>query len=164
MHSTFHAPRIEAAWRVGSWSLREEDFKSWDSIVSDEIVDCAQAVESDFKTRDCVSLVDWLSKYNSGDIYMELNLALLGERDSYFRCVLDVAPSSITDSKNAKLKFNIADGDNLMLVDVAKLIDSPKRMVFERRPTGVRLKRLNEFEGLRRHVFGRRPDQETATN
>ena len=130
-------------------SFGEEDFKSWDCIESDKIVYCAQTIKLDFETRDRVGLVDWFSKNNSGDIYMELNLAFLGERNVYFRCVADVAPPSIGDSENAELKFNVADSDNLVLVDVAKLVDLPQGMILKGWPSRIRLKRLNNLEGFR---------------
>ena len=66
--------------------------------------------------------------------------------------MIEVAPTNIADPENSEFKFNVADGDNLMFVDVAKLIDLPQGMSFKSWPAMIRLKRLDDFESLRQYT------------
>ena len=94
-----------------------------------------------------ILLVNGFAKDDIGDLNLELNLALLGERHGYFNCMVDfvVAPPSFADAINPQGEIDIGESDHLMLIDIAKSIDLPKGVFPEGKPARIRLKR---FDGL----------------
>jgi len=132
--------------------LREEARKSWDYFESDEIIYFAESSKSNLEIGDSVRCVDWVSKYNVGDIYLELKAVLLGERNSYFNYVIEVLPEYLTNAIHSNGKLDTAKGHDLMLVDVAKFVQLPEGMTLKCCPSFVRLKRLDNAESYRRDV------------
>jgi hypothetical protein len=112
----------------------------------------AQPFPIDGVIGQCVGGVDWVAKLDSSTFDIELNFVLLGERYSYFRCVINfivpppVSHAHIMDSKS---EVNRADGNDLMFVKIRKFIDSPQRMKFDRRLTRIRLKRFDDLDRVR---------------
>ncbi len=132
---------------------REETGKTWDCIVSDEIVYAAKPLHADLEIRNGISRFDWLSKYDSGDFYIELKFVFFGERDTYFDAIIRVVPPSCGNRwSDGDFKKDMAHGNDLMLVDVTKSIQLPKGMVLERRPSFIRLKRFDDAESSRKDV------------
>ncbi len=139
---------------IGVWGLREETRESWDYVVSDEVVYGAKAIEVDLEIAHSVSSVNWLAKYDSGDIYLELKIFFFRQRDTYYHRVLEnvVISPSLRDPECSDRKLDVTQCNGAMLVDVAELIQLPKGMVLERRSTVVRLKRFDNSEGILRNV------------
>jgi hypothetical protein len=135
----------------GSVSLREERFKSWDCIVSDELVYGFETINSNLEITVHSGLLDWFAKYNSGDLYLELNLVFLGKRNCYARCVaIGVGGATrATDAIDAQPEINRTNSDNLMLVDIAKLVDLPEGVRLKRWPSRIWLKGLDDLQSFR---------------
>jgi hypothetical protein len=133
-------------------TLREEARKSWDYFKSDEIIYFAESVESHLEIRNSVCCIDWISKYNVGDIYLELKVVLFGERNSYFNYVIEVAPECLTNSIHLNGKLYAAKCHDLMLIDIAKFVQLPEGMISKSCPGFVRLKRLDNGDNFRREV------------
>ena len=114
-------------WRA----LTEKAREPWYCIISDKLVYFPQPVDGDLKVSDRVGFINWVPKQNSDDFCFEFNLALFGKIDGYFRYVIRVAPEIFADAEDAELKLNAADSDKLMLVEVAKPVDLPQRMIFK---------------------------------
>lgn len=136
------------------YSLKES-LESWDSVISDKLIYVAQPIPIDGEIGNSISRVNWISKFDSGTFNIELNFVLLGERYSYFRCVIDfVIPSPMghADLVYAKGEVDGTDWNDLMFVKICEFVDSPKRMKFERRLARVRLKRFDDLESFSGNV------------
>jgi hypothetical protein len=137
--------------------LREEGLESWDSIVSDEVVYLAQSINSNLEIRDRVSSFDWLSEYDCGNIYIKLGLVFLGQRDTHYRCVIEIAPPDRRNIEDRKLKIDASDADKLVLVHIAESIQLPEGVILKRRPSLVRLKRIdNPLHSIREFHIARK--------
>lgn len=144
--------RMEAAVMCAKGQeLREEALKSWDCIVSNKLVYGTESIKSNFEITHALGFVDWFSKYNSGDLYLEINLAFLGNRNCYARCMaIGIGRSKrSTNSKDSQSKINGTDRDDLMLINIAKLVDLPEGVVLKCWPSRIWLKRLDNLEGFR---------------
>src|SRR5437879_1635858 len=99
----------------GDVRLAEESLESWDSIISDKFIYVAEPFPVNGEIRRCIGGVDWVSKLDSCTFDIELNFILFGERNSYFRCVINfVAPRAEghADIMDAKSEVNGTDGND----------------------------------------------------
>lgn len=140
-----------AYWERGDFvlneALREEVGKSWGQIVSDELVYVLQPLKRDFEVRRRISGFNWVSKYDCGEVYIDVKFAFLGERNTYFNAMIRIAsPNSGNCGRDRDLECDVTDRDDPMLVDVAKSIQLPEGMILERRPSFIWLKRLDNGE------------------
>jgi hypothetical protein len=132
-------------------ALQEETVKSWDQIISEEVVYALQPVNSNLKVSNCIRHFDWVAKYYTGAFDIHLKFGLLGQRNVYFKSILSVAPPSVRDAgSNSHAVVEGGNGHHSMLVDVAELVELPERMVPIR--TLVRLKRFDDCESGRGNV------------
>jgi len=137
-----------------SQELSKESVESWDCIISDKFIYGLKPVNSDLEIAVRTGLLDWRSKYHSGDLYLEFYLAFLGQRNSYARgtAVGICRTPCAADVIDANSEINRTNSDNLMLVDIAKLIDLPQGVGFEIWPSRVWLKRFYDFDCIRPYV------------
>jgi hypothetical protein len=134
--------------------VREEARKFWDYFVSDEIVYGTQAVDINFEIARSVDTVDWLSEYDSGRFYIELKFVFFGEQDTYYHCILETAlvDPVLRNALRSNTEGDMTNGDESVLIDVAKFVELPQGMLLEHRPSVIRLKRFNDGERYRRDV------------
>src|SRR5271166_1169208 len=137
-----------------SYLLSEETLELRNCVISDKLVYLTQFIDRDLEGTRSIGLVDWFTENHIRDIYLEFNLALFGERNSYLHCVVDfIVPSSgITNSIDTQGKINVSNSDDLMLVDIAKFVDLPKGMTLKGRPARIRLERLDNLDCLRKYA------------
>jgi len=137
--------------------FREEGLEFWDSIVSDEVVYLAQAVHSNLEARDRIRGLDWLSEYNLGNIHIELRLVFFGQRNTHYRCVIEIASPNLRNVEDANLKLDAGDTDELVLVHIAESIQLPEGVILKRCPSLVRLKGIDSpFHGSRKFHVARK--------
>lgn len=128
--------------RVFDSALREETRKSGDYFVSNKIVYGVESLYANIKVAPGAK--DWLSEYDLSLGWLEFQIRLLGEGDSYFAGVIEVAPFPFSDSRNVKLHIDGVNGHDHMLVGNTEFIENPEEMIFERSPSVIRLQAFDD--------------------
>lgn len=128
-------------------SFREEDFKSWDHVVSDEFVYLAHPLKRNHKRID----PNWITEYYNGRSWLELKITLVGQRTSYFKAIC----SSLPTNRDRKLIRNVGilEGDESVLVGITKLVQLPEEITLKRCPVLIRLKRFDDLDGVTGNVL-----------
>jgi hypothetical protein len=132
--------------------FREEGFELWDNFISNELIYFAQPIESDFKVGHSVSGVNWHTKWDVGNFYLQLKFVFVGQRNTYQNAVLKVYTGG-QNNISVQPERNTANGDLLMLVDIGKFVQLPKGMFLTPRPVRVWLKRFDNLECVRRNAL-----------
>ncbi len=133
------------------FGLREEARKSWEHIVSDEIVYVGDVVSSEADPGICVS-----EGYANGASWVELHLTLGPKRHTHYSAIIERLQLGNSHDRGGKLEVNKGgvDGNPPVLVDVAYCVEPPQKVVCHGIPSMVRLKRFDDPDGPRWHSPG----------
>jgi hypothetical protein len=149
--------------------ILEKSRKSWDYIVSDERVYGFESCGPNLKPSP--HAIDWFSKYDLGHLWIDLHFRLRGKWFADFNAIAEIASPQVTgaNARNSEIGIDRVDGQDSVLVDLAKFIQPPERIILRKRPSVIRLKRLDDRDGNRENVFGGIPktfglSRITATN
>ena len=139
--------RESALWPYG---LREEARKSWDYVVSNEVVYFAEAREWNSK-----GAVYTPEEYAKGGFWVELHLSFGGERHVHETLIYEAMKLGVEHCfrRNAPLKLRKADWYYTMLDGVTKFVEEPQEVVFVGVPSVVRLKLSNDVECFCRNTL-----------
>ena len=123
-----------------------ESGEFWEDGASDKTVYIGECVPGNHQIG-----VPLAKLYLSGRIWIEIELVLVGEGNNYLNCIFIVKFSDngrgVGMGDEDGLGSRI-DGDDAMLVDIAKLIQLPKGMLLRRTRSFVRLKCINSSRNL----------------
>jgi hypothetical protein len=135
--------------------LLEEARKSWDYIISDEIVYGSECCEPNLEPA--ITTRDWLAEYDLHRLWFEVRSKHIGERDPYLYAVIELADRVVrrSNTDHSTLDLRLLDRQRSMLVNSAEPIENPEGMVLEPLPSVIRLKRLNYLYSIRKHVLNR---------
>jgi hypothetical protein len=126
--------------------LREEARKSWDYLVTDSLVYCAEILKRD---SDPLLLI---SEYDHGFHWLELHIRLVSEVEEYLSVIIECL---FADRLRAGGEFVISDHrmkrDMPMLVDAPQGVQNPKIIELVGIPTSVWLQRSNNTNSLLGH-------------
>ena len=131
--------------------FREEGFELWDNFISNKIVYVAEPVERNLESGNCVSCIDWISKWDVGHFYLQLQFVFVGQRNTHQNAILKIRTGR-EDNISLKPERNVSDSDLPVLVDIGKFVQLPKGMLLKPRPVSVWLKRFDDLESNRRNA------------
>lgn len=120
------------------WGTREESRKSWDHIVSNEIVYVEKSRTSEPKIA-----FPFAKFYIKGTMWCELQIFLVGQRNAYFKTVIELFNERARTSWNNDLHFSRIDRNDHVLVNVGKPVELPEGVFCVGRPSVIRLKRID---------------------
>lgn len=142
----------QRALALDVWGLREEARKSWEHATLDEVVYLCDAAIPNLER--CAGTVDWFTKYQLRDTWLEYHIVLGGERESHFKAIIEFSARSRPrgDEHVERCRVHCEDG---VLVDIAQSIQLPQGMALERCPSMVWLKRFDNSGGVGGDVCGR---------
>lgn len=134
------------------YRIREESRKVWEYCESNEIVHLGEVIEAKLETF--VSVVDCQL---SSTVWIELNFVLVGQRDSYYRAIIDLLRPDLLDSGQAELPLGnyAVSSDMPMLLNVPQLVEPPQMSRVVVVPSVIRLKRFNNVNGVCGHSSSR---------
>jgi len=125
---------------LGVWGLREEARKSWDCIVSDEIVYRAKPIHMNYRRS-----FGRIPKSNSECAnWSFLHFRLVGQRHFHYSSIIEHLDAIRNPFWNLDVKVGRVHRNQSVLSDVAKLIQLPQGMILEGLPSVVRLKRFDD--------------------
>ena len=127
---------------IGMWGLREEARKSWDYVVSDEVIHRSDVIYGDYQFSHVLA-----EQYLDGDSWFEAHWTLikLGQRETHFQCIYEVAQvSSTSEDRKVESKRIGIHRDRPMFVHSPKLIELPERMSPVVIPSAIRLKLVDD--------------------
>jgi hypothetical protein len=132
--------------------LREEARKSWEYVISNEIVYLPNSVEV-FANSSLVPAKIYLEKAGR----VQLQFRFFGQRDFYFEAIMEPVDVDkggslfgCMDVDKSNLKITALSRDSTMFVDDVQAMQSPERMGFVACPSVIRLKRVDLCDGLNR--------------
>lgn len=123
-----------------SFRLLEEARKSWDYIVSDELVHSIQPVNVNFYGLNGIA-----KEYVVNTMWVEAHLTFKMQGHAHYACIVQFQQMQVLSRKVRK----IGDGcvatrrKSSMFIDDGKSMELPEKMVFRGIPSVVRLKRFN---------------------
>jgi len=153
--------------KVGVWGRLEEARKSWEHVVSDEVVYVCESTLPNFKRLP--GAIDWLTKYKLGRLWVELHFVLQGQRNGYFNAIVEFAGNK--RGNGFRLDDSEAQGSRIdrhhnVLVEVAKVVQLPQGVILKGCPSVVRLQLFDDHNRYAAHRFDRpvklRPTLPTA--
>ena len=134
-------------------ALLEKGGKFRNHVISNEIVYGSQSLDPDLEPA--VASRNWFADYNLGRIWFEVNFVSVRERDPQFSAIIKFAPrapNTVFADHVARQRYGI-ECNRPMLVNDAKPVQDPKGMLFKPCTSVIRLKRLNDLDGLREDVL-----------
>jgi len=135
-------------------TLLEGSLKPGDYFVTDQIVYLCEPGLGKLKS-DSTRGIDWISKYKVGDLRIEFNVRLVGERENHLDAVVEILSDELTDRLDANnFKPKRVDRDDSVFVGVAELVQIGKSGNLWRCPSLVGLKRFHDCCGLDRNTTG----------
>src|ERR1700687_3625273 len=115
-----------------SYYLLEESRKSWDHIVSDEIVYALDSSEITIDARAEVS-----KHYLEGSVWIEVHLTFEAHGDAHYIVILMFDERASGKREHIDKFGNVSvDRDSPVLIDVAKQIQPPKKVTLDGRSIG----------------------------
>jgi hypothetical protein len=128
---------------IGIWGLREEARKSWDYVISDEIVYFAEPVQGNREVAHVVS-----KKYFEGDLWFEIHITFPsdGQGETHLEVVLELmhvfGPTSQGKVQTDRTRVN---RDRAVLVHGPEFVQLPKEVVPVGIPSVIRLKKVDNL-------------------
>jgi hypothetical protein len=135
---------------LGIWGRREEARKSWSHILSDVTIYACDVLPREFQ-RHTLGGIEWISKYQTGNTWLEYHGVLAGERPANFHAIIEVATDS-TPGLYVNIGCDSAGGRESVLIDIAKFIKLPEGMVPIGIPSVVRLKVFDDLHSITGHI------------
>lgn len=135
---------------LGIWGRREEARKSWSYVTSDVVVYFADFFPGQFE-RNSLCGIEWISKYQRGDIWLEYHGVLDRQRPAKFHAIVEVVPGPSPGFQVEVHDIGPTDRKS-MLVDVTQLVQLPQGIIPIGCPSFVRLKVFDDGDGIAGHV------------
>jgi len=128
LRSTFvnRADEISSTER-GIWSISEESRKFWDYCAYCEAVYIGESLTRD---SDVTSPVPEL--YLGRNLWPEIEVFFVAERNAYLNCILEILDQHSVINRNEDGEAGGCERNDLMLVEIAKKIQLPKKMILRR--------------------------------
>ena len=129
---------------VGIWGLREEARKSWDHVVSDEIVYLAEPIDLDLE------VIGFTEKYLNRKLWLEVHVTCPREaqRERHFQMIWEASriqakplPSwDVEPNRN----FIVGAGRGAVLVERPQFIELPEGVILKSLASEIRLKPIED--------------------
>jgi len=131
-------------------ALREEAHKSWQYIVSDEIVYLPETISVLNEAVGIDGRIALAEIYRNGNAWIELQFGLVGDRDTHYQAVIEALNRDefCRAWGNVNEDFTSVSRNPPVLVEVTHSIQPPERVRFVGCPSVIRLKRFDLVDGF----------------
>lgn len=110
-----------------SYLLREEAHESWQYTITDEIVYLPDFIGADDNTSRNVSEI-----YLKGDVWVEVEFRLLGQRNTKYTAIIDVFKGDISGTpRHLEFDMGTIGGNSPMLVEVTHSVQPPQKILLK---------------------------------
>jgi len=135
-------------------TLLEGSLKPGDYFVTDQVIYLCESGPREFKSGSTRG-IDWISKFKIGELQLEFNVRLVGERENYLNAVIEFFFEDLADRMNINnFTPKRVDRDDPVFVGVAELVEIGESGNLWRVPSLVRLKRFHDCGGPYRNTAG----------